>query len=297
MATVTDREKYLFDLQGFVILPQRISAAEVKELNDALDAIPRLQPGEWWGGVQGHTYGTKDGLGYQQIYEAGEPFERLIDHPAWINHIKTFVGGQNSFDAKHGPLFIDECFAHFREPGEAIGLHSGGNSLTKRNQYRFMNGEFMCCQVNILLALTDIGPGDGGTMVVPGSHKQNFTHPDVMKYSMKPGGASGDNCEAAIEVYLKKGDVLVFTDAIMHGSAKRVNPGTRRVVIYRYGPSWGFFRHPYRPTRELLARLTPERRQIVWPHEPVLRTPNKKPGFTEIAPGYGNDKTNTGIGG
>ena len=38
----------------------------------------------------------------------------------------------------------------------------------------------------------------------------------------------------------------------------------------------------YRPTLELLERLTPERRQIVWPHAPFQRTPNKKPGFTEI---------------
>ena len=296
MAAVTDREKYLFDLQGFVILRGCLSAAEVAELNDGLDAIPKLAPGEWYGALHGHTYGTKDGVSYQQIYEAGEPFERLIDHPAWIDHIKTFVGGQTSFDAKHGPLFIDECFANFREPGEAIGLHSGGSEFIKRNQYRFMNGQFMCCQVNALIALTDIGPGDGGTMVVPGSHKQNFRHPDIAKYAMKAGGASGDECEAAIEVFLKPGDVLIFTDAIMHGSAKRHNAGQRRVAIFRYGPSWGFFRHGYRPTRELLARLTPARRQIVWPHEPFARTPNRKPGFTELIPSY-ESRTGTGISG
>jgi len=36
-----------------------------------------------------------------------------------------------------------------------------------------------------------------------------------------------------------------------------------------------------RPTRELLDRLTPARKQIVWPHEPFERTPNLKPGFEE----------------
>lgn len=46
----------------------------------------------------------------------------------------------------------------------------------------------------------------------------------------------------------------------MHGSAQRVNAGQRRIAVYRYGgPSWGFFRHPYRPTPEFLARLTPNR--------------------------------------
>lgn len=66
-----------------------------------------------------HTYGTKDGLNYQQIYEAGEPFEKLIDHPSWIDKMKHFMGGTQGFDMKHGPLFIDECFANFRGTGEA----------------------------------------------------------------------------------------------------------------------------------------------------------------------------------
>jgi hypothetical protein len=83
---------------------------------------------------------------------------------------------------------------------------------------------------------------------------------------------------------MKAGDVLVFTDTLFHGSARRVNPGERRICVYRYQPGWTFFRMGYRPTQELLDRLTPERRQIVWPHQPILRTPNLKPGFTAIDP-------------
>ena len=53
----------------------------------------------------------------------------------------------------------------------------------------------------------------------------------------------------------------------------RVNSGERRVVIFRYSPSWGNFRHEYQPSTELLARLTPERRTIVDPQKPLLRPP------------------------
>ncbi|MCX5659142.1 MAG: phytanoyl-CoA dioxygenase family protein [Planctomycetota bacterium] len=294
---VTDRDIYFFDLLGYVIIRGALSPAEVKACNDTIDAIPPLKPGEWYGALHCHTYGTKDGNNYQQIYEAGDAFEKLIDHPSWIEHIKTFIGGMNTFDAHHGQLFIDECFVNFREPGEAIGMHSGGDSCTKRNQYRVHNKQFMNGQVNSLVALRDIGPGDGGTMIIPASHKQHFQHPDMAKVSMKPGGASGDGCEGAIEVFLKAGDALIFTDTMCHGSAKRMNPGQRRIVVHRYGPSWGFFRHGYRPSRELLERLTPARRAIVWPHEPLVRTPNKKPGFDEIEPGYHGKKSWSGVGG
>lgn len=270
---ISDMDRYLFDLRGYIILRAALSAAEVDELNAGLDAMPRLQPGEWHGYVHGHTYGTKDGRNYQQIYEGGEPFEKLIDHPAWFEHMKTFVGGEGGFDYHHGPLFIDECFVNFRQPGEAIGMHSGATIYCKRNQYRNLHQKFMCGQVNALMALTDIGPGDGATMVVPASHKQNYVHPQMAEFHMKYGGASGDGMVEAIEVHLNKGDVLVFSDAICHGSAKRTNPGERRIIVYRYGPSWGNFRHGYLPSPELLQRLTPQRRNVVWPQQPLLRPP------------------------
>ena len=278
---VTDRDIYFFDLRGFIQLKGALDAGEVKELNAGLDALPRIEPGQWYGHIHGHTYGTKDGRNYQQIYEAGEPFEKLIDHPAWIDKIKAFVGGEGTFDYKHGPLFIDENFVNFRGPGEAIGLHSGGDNCCKRNQYRVLNGKFMVGQVNVLLALTDIGPGDGGTMLIPGSHKQHFKHPDLAEHSMGSKRNSGDECEGAVEMRMKAGDALIFTDTCCHGSAKRVNEGERRVLVYRYGPSWGFFRHGYRPSKALLDRLTPERRQIVWPHGVAKRTPNLMPGFDD----------------
>ena len=278
---VTERDIYFFDLQGYIIVRGALSTDEVKACNDTLDAIPRIDHGAWWGPMQCHTYGTGDGFNYQQIYEAGEAFEKLIDHPSWIDKIKKFLGGENTFDMNHGPLFIDEAFASFREPGDAIGIHSGGDSCCKRNQYRVHNGQFMVGQVNVLTALTDIGPGDGGTVIIPGSHKQNFKHPDFSKHNMKPGGASGDGLEGSLEVHLNAGDSLIFADAICHGSAKRTNEDMRRVVIYRYGPSWGFFRHGFRPSQALLDRLTPEQRQIVWPHAALKREPQMNPDFVE----------------
>lgn len=265
----SDLEAYLFDIRGYLILKNALASEEVAAINAALDEFEgRVKAGEkWLGHVHVHTYGGKEGINLQQIYEGGEPFERLIDHPSWIEKAKKFVGGEGTFDCNHGPLFIDENFANLRGPGEAIGLHSGGHQGTKRTQFRVHNGRFQCGQINILMALTDIGPGDGATMVIPGSHKANFEHPDFERFRMKRGLSSVDEVAGAVEVHLEAGDALLFVDAISHGSAERKNPGQRRIVVYRYGPSWGFFRFPYRPSEALLERLTPERRQIVWPHE------------------------------
>lgn len=101
----------------------------------------------------------------RETQEAGSSFEALIDHPSWFGRVKHFINSTDGgFDTVHGPVFIDENLANFRGPGEAIGIHSGGQGLA-RNAYHYQAGRFMAMQVNVLIALTDIGEGDGGTMV------------------------------------------------------------------------------------------------------------------------------------
>jgi hypothetical protein len=273
---ITDLEIYLFDLRGYLVLENALSFDEVTALNEGIDEILPLNPGQWYGDVHAQDLKPELGLNLQQIYEAGEPFERLIDHPSWFEKVKYFVGGEGTFDYLHGPLFIDENFANVRGPGGAIGLHSGAHEGVKRTQFRYNVGRFMCGQINILIALTDIGPGDGATMVVPGSHKSNFPHPEFEKHRIGGEVASVDNVIGAIEVHMKAGDALLFVDALSHGSARRVNPGDRRIVVYRYGPSWGNFRLGYQPSEALLARLTPERRKIVHPQVLIPRDSEKQ---------------------
>jgi len=262
-----DMIDYLFDLNGFAILKNAVEPELLAELNAAFDQFPRdLTLGQWWGNVQRLDNNGAAGLELQNIVEAGGPFEKLIDHPSWIHRLHRYCGEKETYV---DGLFIDECFASVRRTGGFFPIHSGGQDAIVRNQYRVVNGKFRCGQVNILLALTDVGPGDGGTMVLPASHKANFKHPGLnvnapwtektMKYRMPEG---------AIEVNLNAGDALMFVDALMHGATERTTPGERRATIYRYGPSWGNTRYGYQYSPELLERLTPERRKILQPITP-----------------------------
>ena len=268
---ISEIDKYLFDLNGYIVVKNALKKSEINACNKIIDKLKNIKNGEWDGYVHGHNYGGKEGLNLQQIYEAGKPFEKLIDHPSWIHHMLEFVGGEGTFDHNHGPLFIDENFANVRGPGEAIGIHSGNPEGLKRNHYRYQDDKFHCSQVNILLALTDIGKGDGGTVVIPSSHKSNIQHPEYKKNFMKKNKVtSAEAMTASKEIYLKAGDGLIFVDSLCHGSANRLNIGERRIVVYRYGPSWGFFRYPYRPSMNLLKNLNSFQRKIVMPHEKIL---------------------------
>ena len=266
-AAPTALDDYLFDLRGYLILEHALEPDLVDDLNDAFDSLPSIEPQGWWGNVQRideKIEGQDLALDIQNIVEAGEPFERLIDHPSWIAYAQRYVGEADSYVEG---LYIDECFATIRRAGGYSPPHSGGYRGAVRGQYRFKDGVFRCGQLNVLMALTDIGPGDGGTVIVPGSHKSNFEHPQFADFQTENRGSMQDMA-GSFEVTMNKGDALIFCDGLSHGATARTNPGERRVVIYRYGPSWGANRRGYHSSDELLARLTPARRRILQPIEP-----------------------------
>lgn len=271
----TALEEYLFDLRGYLIIPGLLTAAEVAQANRLIDAIPRdLLRGDWHRWVQREDHPDHRGISYQQVYELGGAFERMIDHPRLLGLLDRFVGGHDTHDRYHGPLGIDEAFFTIRGPGEAIPIHAGGHELASRSAYRYADGRFLCGEVNVLSAFTDIGPGDGATMIIPGSHKSNFVHPAFLRRDRarewsNDGGGSADDVEGAIEVHMNAGDALLFVDALCHGSAKRTNAGERRIAVYRYGSGWGRTRFGHQPSPEALARLNPVARRIVQPREPI----------------------------
>ena len=272
-------EEYMFDLNGYLILKGALSREQVAACSASFDEMAAA-PAEgfgWHGNVSVHNSGRQEGLVFQQLYEAGPVWEELIDHPSWFGKAVHFVGSDqpDNFDNYHGPAFIDECFGSIRGQGGAQRLHSGGHVGTIRTQFRYHAGRFHCGQINILIALTDIGPGDGATMVVPGSHKSNLPHPQTVPLEQRTEAVSVDEVAGAVECHLEKGDALLFVDAIAHGSARRTNPGQRRVAVYRYGPSWANYRLSFRPSPELLARLTPQRRAIIQPHDELVLPPSR----------------------
>ncbi|MEX0745438.1 MAG: phytanoyl-CoA dioxygenase family protein [Phycisphaeraceae bacterium] len=262
----TDAElDYLFDLHGYRIIRNALSAEQLAAINAWVDAqdVDALEPGDWIGDVEVQTYGSKDGTNFQNIIEAGPVFEELIDNPAWLEQVRRYIVVDDHM------LRIDECFLNVRRSGGYIGIHSGGHNRRFSGLFRWHTGQWAVGQINVLMALHDVGPGDGCTTIVPGSHKCHEVHP-----FMRDGDVfhkHGGDALAMREVHLKAGDALMFADGLTHGSMARTSPGERRVMIYRYAPHLLAPRMNYIPSEALVQRLTPERRRIVMPVAPRLR--------------------------
>ncbi len=259
-----DQQDYLFEVNGCRVLHQVLDADTLAAIHQWVDRHNPAQrtPGEWIGDVEIHSYGSKDGVNFQNILAAGRPFTTLIDHHAWIDLVSRYIVTPDH------RLAIDENFLNVRESGGFIPIHSGGATRRLTSSFRALSGQWAVGQINILMALTDVGPGDGATTVVPGSHKAAIEHPQ-RDGAWTPGQeVGGDQAAGMTEVHLRAGDALMFTDALCHGSMPRTNPGQRRVMIYRYSPHLLAARHHYLPAPEFLDTLTDRQRQMVLPIPP-----------------------------
>ena len=214
---------YLFDLQGYLVLKDAISKDDLREMNSWVDdhwayvenppilgqAQLNLNPDpEYWiGNVEIHSYGPDDGVNFQNIIEGGAVFERLIDHPALHPLAERYINPVNG-------LSIHENLLNVRGPGGFLYIHCGGHAPLFYLTFRQHNtGAWMVGQINVLIALHDIGPGDGPTVLVPGSHKATEIHPRL-ELDGKGIIAAHHEREAAgtalgmKEIHLEAGDAL-----------------------------------------------------------------------------------------
>ncbi|MEV0048320.1 phytanoyl-CoA dioxygenase family protein [Nocardia rhamnosiphila] len=78
---------------------------------------------------------------------------------------------------------------------------------------------------NTMWAVTDMVEENGGTRVIPGSHKKQFEDQDYTQ-------------EDTVPVEMPKGSVFIFSGKIVHGGGENVSSGVRRGLFLPYTVSW-----------------------------------------------------------
>ena len=98
-------------------------------------------------------------------------------------------------------------------------------------QYTCRGGKIWNSLLAMSVCLCDANSGDGGFCVVRGSHKLNFAMPDAFA-----NGQFGK--EHVYQPEIKKGDILFFSEATVHGALPWVaEDKQRRVALYRSAPA------------------------------------------------------------
>ena len=108
--------------------------------------------------------------------------------------------------------------------------------------------------------LADVNPGDGGLVLIPGSHKCNFAcPPEMRRYE--------EYQEYVKQITCKAGDAVIFTEAVTHGTLPWKGEHQRRSLLFRYSPGNLAYARNYFPSwpSSILEELTEEQRAVLEP--------------------------------
>ncbi|MET0146301.1 MAG: phytanoyl-CoA dioxygenase family protein [Ilumatobacteraceae bacterium] len=240
---MTEAERYRFDLHGFLVRRGVLGPGDVAALNAAVDVLD-LPPA-------GSDIGSQR---FSDFLPVARRFRDLIDHPAVLEIVREICGPNVRLDHAYGIVMTRGT--------AGLGLHGGGSPYDPAQHYRVDAGRIRTGLVAAQWALVDHPPGGGGFMCIPGSHKSGFQLP-----------ATFDR-ELAVLVPLGAGDVVVFTEALTHGTLPWQGAADRRSLLYKYSPGNSAYSHAQWPA-DLVAACTDRQRLLLQPpsvggHRPVV---------------------------
>jgi hypothetical protein len=256
-----EKERYFWDLTGYLVVKQALTADEVGEMNEIVDRYSdRVKVGGSTAGGSTAFAGTGRPMlpGILQFPKPDcLPFRNLLAHPALVSRLNVMCGP--GFRLDHGPMFI----VSVKGTGGHT-MHGAGEPHREAVAYRHHNGASYVGGVTVAWQLHDCLDRQGGFACVPGSHKSRFPMP--------AGVRSGDDDLGVIhQPDVEAGDLLLFMDgAQSHGALPWLVDSTRRSILFKYGARTcirGGAQHAAPEVywdEALVEGMTPEQRAVMY---------------------------------
>ena len=209
---LSDEDKFQFDLQGFVVLRGVLSAEECTHYSQLADA-------KWPRHAEDGPMRRLNDMSKTW----GQPFVDLMDHPRVLAVLVELMGRQLRIDHDYC-IFMNTSAPHSK-------LHGGPRLFESDHWYRYQDGVMRNGLTVAIWNLTDAPAGSGGFTCIPGSHKTNFLKlldPAVARFERE--------APYVLQPPMEAGDVLIFTEALIHGTDVWRAEHERRALLYKYSP-------------------------------------------------------------
>ena len=248
-------DRYLFDLEGYLVIEDALDATQLAAVNDEIDRLLEDADPD----APAVSFGAGGG---ELVGERGV-FLDLVDNPRVAPHLEALVDPD---------VRLDHEYVHVLRPGigatglSSAVLHGGGTPFDASQWFRFADGRTWSGLTVVAYHLRDVDPADGGLAIVPGSHKANLPFPDewrdldlVRHPSVRRVGG-------------RAGTAVVFSEASTHGTLPWHGAGERRTLFYKYSPhpiswSWRYY------DLDALEPLTERQRRLL--EAPNGRSPRR----------------------
>ena len=235
-------QQYLFDLQGYLVIENALSSDEVATLNRLIDER-NLPPPE-----ESTRFGSAPTLASSLVKREsavpesmaktdkaapvgsgflgwGKAFCDLLDHPAIMPVLRMRLGDAFRLDRLYG-MNMSKGMSYGGLHAD-YGATAPQSDLSPGEYYAFRSNQIYEGFIVVAWSLSDAGGKHGGFCCIPGSHKSNYKLPRQIK-------DDHDRSPAVVMPEMPAGSVILFTEALTHGTATWHAEHKRRALLYKY---------------------------------------------------------------
>ena len=228
---LTPAQRYHFDIFGYVVIENAVTEDLTGRLLDALYRLRRdfLETGDPIGATvrSGRvTYYQPHRMHFTHVLETDPAILEYVSHPRLVGMVEEVVGDTVRLEET-------EATINSRNPEDNLdeqpryGFHAG---LRPDIGTYVENGLVHSSFVKTLTNLTDLGPEDGGTVVIAGSHKMKCPQDEVV-------ACAYEDPSLIHQIVAPAGSTLLFTEALVHATGQRRSDGERAIMIAGYTPT------------------------------------------------------------
>lgn len=227
---LTPAQRYHFDVYGYVVIERTLTGDETARTLDALQRLKREfvasddPTGVAIRGCRVSVY-TPHTIHFAHILETEPAVLDYVTNPRLVAMAEEVVGGIvrlseseaiiNSRDP-NGSSDPEPAYAFHFGTRPPYGTYSG-------------NGLFHSNFVKTLTNLTELGPDDGGTVVIAGSHKIPLPLDDIV-------ACAYEDRSLIHQVVAPAGSTVLFSESLIHATGQIRSNRERAVIITGYTP-------------------------------------------------------------
>ncbi|MFT5374704.1 MAG: hypothetical protein ACI906_001524 [Candidatus Latescibacterota bacterium] len=248
---LTPAQRYHLDVYGYAIVENTLAPSETGRLLEAIqrlkhDLLASEDPAQARVRNCRLSAHKTHHLHFAHILEADPAIFDYLTHPLLVGMAEELVGGSVRLEESEAVINAREPDADL-EAKPHYGFHVG--TWPDVGTYT-ANELYHCTFVKTLTNLTDLGPDDGGTVCIAGSHKVGGSREAII-------AAAYEDRSLIHQVVAPAGSTLLFGEALIHATGQIRSDRERCIVIGGYTPTMFQAWNGQEPSAEFVAQ-TPD---------------------------------------
>lgn len=243
---MTDDDRWHFDTKGWVCLPSLFTEAELGPIREHMD--------RW--------LTDRDAMPVNERWLMGGKAQVLLDHPVIVGVLNEVCAHASMATEDVYGFRYDGSFVTRRKKGHDNFHPHGGHGIFampgNSHLYYMRPGQVHAGLTRVVIELNEVAAGDGGTLLLSGSHKAAFKRPE----------STNDRNSPFWDTYTcPAGSAMVFTEGLCHAGTMWNNPDRDRLAVFTCYNTIGAKWHSGGPSEEVIDTMPDKRKSLfrgVW---------------------------------